>query len=148
MRLVLNTALVFFAAASVASAQRSGGLGPLQNAEQPLLLRLEGVIQPTKAAARRSGFTVTSLGFAHASAEDERWLGVTKVRTVGGDQVLNGQDVLNAVAPFEPNLFVVGPDDLLAKLRDAPPGTAVRVEGIVTRSSRTYFLRRVEPGAG
>ncbi len=63
----------------------------------------------------------TSLAFAGKSAE-QRWLGVTKVRTVGGDQVLNGQDVLAAVAPFAPNLFVVGPDDLLARLRDAPPG--------------------------
>ena len=70
------------------------------------------------------------------------------MRTVGGDQVLNGQDVLAAVAPFAPNLFVVGPDDLLARLRDAPPGTAVRVEGIVNRGSRTYFLRRVERDVG
>ena len=137
-------ALAVVGIATVVAAQPGpGSSGPLPNAQPPILLRLEGVIQPTQGAARQTGFTVTSLAFAGKSAE-QRWLGVTKVRTVGGDQVLNGQDVLAAVAPFAPNLFVVGPDDVLARLRDAPPGTAVRVEGIVNRGSRTYFLRRVE----
>ncbi len=110
----------------------------------PLLLKLEGVIQPTKAAAERTGFTVTSLAFAGAPTGEQRWLGVTKARTVGGDQPLDGKDVLAVVAPFKPNFLVVGPKELVAQLHDAPPGTAVRIEGLVNRGSRTYFLRRVE----
>ena len=115
----------------------------------PLILKLEGVIQPTKSAAERSGSTVTSFAFAGSPAREVRWLGVTKARTVGGDQPLDGKDVLALVAPFTPNFLVVGPKELVARLRDAPPGTAVRVEGLVHRGSRTYLLRRVDrDGAG
>src|SRR2546427_4531350 len=131
-------------AAGVAAQLGPGGARPLPNAGPPLLLKLEGVIQPSKAAAKGIGFTVTSFAFLGGKNQTERWLGVTKARTVGGDQPLDGKDVLAVVAPFTPNFLVVGPDALVARLRDAPPGTAVRVEGLVNQGSRTYFLRRVE----
>ena len=144
-------ALALLAIAAVAAAQRVPGVsGPFPGGP-PLLLKLEGVIQPTRAAVQRTGFTVASLAFAGGSTDERRWLGVTKARTVGGDQPLDGKDVLAVVAPFTPNFLVVGPKDLVAQLRDAPPGTAVRVEGLVNQGSRTYFLRRVErdvPGIG
>jgi hypothetical protein len=142
-------ALALLAMAAGVAAQ--GGARPLPNAGPPLLLKLEGVIQPSKAAATGIGFTVTSFAFLGGKSQTERWLGVTKARTVGGDQPLDGKDVLAVVAPFTPNFLVVGPKDLVAQLRDAPPGTAVRIEGLVNRGSRTYFLRRVErdvPGVG
>ena len=143
--------MVALALLAVAAAQaRARSLGPFPGGPA-LLLKLEGVIQPTRAAAQRTGFTVTSLAFAGGSTDERRWLGVTKARTVGGDQPLDGKDVLAVVAPFTPNVLVVGPKDLVAQLRDAPPGTAVRIEGLVNRGSRTYFLRRVErdvPGVG
>ena len=130
--------------AACAAAQRVPGVaGPFPGGP-PLLLKLEGVIQTTNAAAQRTGFTVTSLAFAGGRTDEQRWLGVTKARTVGGDQPLDGKDVLAVVAPFTPNFLVVGPKELVARLRDAPPGTAVRVEGLVNRGARTYFLRRVE----
>jgi len=141
-------ALALLATAAGAAAQRAPGVpGPLPGGP-PLLLKLEGVIQPTEAAAKRTGFTVTSLAFLGAKTEAQRWLGVTKARTVGGDQPLDGKDVLAVVAPFTPNFLVVGPEALVAQLRDAPPGTAVRIEGLVNGGSRTYFLRRVERDAG
>jgi hypothetical protein len=115
---------------------------PLPNVGPPLLLQLEGVVEATPAAARGKGFGVTSFGFVGSDAR--RWLAVTKARTVGGDQPLDGKDVLALVAPFTPNFLVAGPEDLVAQLRDAPPGTAVRVEGLVDRGARTYYLRRVE----
>jgi hypothetical protein len=133
--------LALLATAAGAAAQH---VPPFPAAGPPLLLNLEGVIQPTRAAAARTGFTVTSLAFAGAPTRAQRWLGVTKARTVGGDQPLDGKDVLAVVAPFTPNFLVVGPKELVAQLRDAPPGTAVRIEGLVNRGSRTYFLRRVE----
>src|SRR5438874_1423709 len=137
-------ALALLAIAAIAAAQRVPGVsGPFPGGP-PLLLKLEGVIQPTRAAAERTGFTVTSLAFAGAPTGERRWLGVTKARTVGGDQPLDGKDVLAVVAPFTPNFLVVGPKELVAQLRDAPPGTAVRIEGLVNRGSHTYFLRRVE----
>ena len=144
MSRLATVALALLATAAGAAAQRAPGVpGPVPGGP-PLLLKLEGVIQPTEAAAKRTGFTVTSLAFLGAKTEAQRWLGVTKARTVGGDQPLDGKDVLAVVAPFTPNFLVVGPKELVAQLRDAPPGTAVRIEGLVNRGSHTYFLRRVE----
>jgi hypothetical protein len=94
---------------------------------------------PAAPAERRPA---ASLGFL--GSEERRWLGVDKARTVGGDQPLDGKDVLAIVAPFTPNLLVVGPADLVAPLRDAPPGTKVHVEGLVDRGARTYYLRRIQ----
>src|SRR2546428_1879370 len=137
--------LAVLAMAAGAVAQHVPGIsGPFPNAGPPLLLKLEGVIQPTKAAAERTGFTVTSLAFAGGPTDERRWLGVTKARTVGGDQPLDGKDVLAVVAPFTPNFLVVGPKDLVAQLRDAPPGTPVRVEGLVNQGSRPSFLPRAQ----
>ena len=67
-----------------------------------------------------------------------------KARTSGGDQPLDGRDVLAAVAPVMPNLLVAGTRDVVARLRDAPDGSAVHVEGLVNLGSRTYELRRVD----
>ena len=117
--------------------------GPLPNVGPPLLLRLDGTIEESKEAARAKGFDVVSLGFL--KGDERRWLAVTDVRTVGGDQPLFGKDVLAIVAPFDPNLLVAGADDLVRKVRDAPPGTALRIEGLVSRGSRVYQLRSVEP---
>ena len=141
--------VALLAMAACAAAQRVPGVaGPFPGGP-PLLLKLEGVIQPTKGAAQRTGFTVTSLAFADGGTYEHRWLGVTKARTVGGDQPLDGKDVLAVVAPFTPNFLVVGPKELVSQLRDAPPGATVRIEGLVNQGSRTYFLRRVErDGAG
>ena len=118
--------------------------GPLPNVGPPLLLRLEGVIETTPEAARGKGFTVTSLGFLGSDAR--RWLAVNRARTVGGDNALDGKDVLALVAPFTPNLLVAGADEVVSRLRDAPPGSEILVEGLVDRGSRTYHLRRVETG--
>jgi hypothetical protein len=137
-RLVVAAAVVVGLATGVPAGERAPS-GPAQ----PLLLRLEGVIATTADEARGKGFTVTSLGFAGDDAH--RWLAVTEARTFGGDQSLDGKDVLALVDPFTPNFLVAGPTDLVARLRDLRPGTAVRIEGLVSRSSRTLYLRRVEP---
>jgi len=115
---------------------------PLPNVGPPLILELDGIVEPTPEAARGKGSDTASLGFF--GSDERRWLGVDKARTTGGDQPLNGKDVLAIVAPFTPNLMVAGPPDLVASLRDAPPGTNVHVEGLIDRGSRTYYLRRIQ----
>jgi hypothetical protein len=132
------------ALALVAAAGLAAGVEPPSVSAPPLILRLEGVIQRSKAAATGSGFTAVSLGFLGGTADVQRWLGVTKARTTDGDQALDGKDVLALVAPFTPNFLVVGADKVAERLRDAPAGTPVRVEGLVRRGSRTFYLRRVE----
>jgi hypothetical protein len=106
-----------------------------------LLLRIEGVLQTTRAAAT-SGFTVVSMRFLDGDG-GARFLAVDDVRTIGGDQFVNGKDVLDALAPFDPNLLITGPPDRVAGLRKLAPGTIVRLEGLVDRGSRTFHLRDV-----
>ena len=119
---------------------------PLPNTGPPLLLQLDGVLAGSRSAAQTAGFRAASFGFLGAPAAGTRWLGVTRARTVGGDQPLDGQDVLNALSPFVPNLLVSGPEGLVGRLRGAPDGSSVRVEGLVALGSRTYLLRSVAPG--
>ena len=119
------------------------GPGPFPSGG-PVILRLEGVIEPTPDASKRAGgFTVASFAFLGDHSEESRWLSVTDARTVGTDTAVDGKDVLEAVAPFEPNLLVAGTADVVADMRDAPPGTALRVEGLVEPGSRIYYLRSV-----
>ena len=138
-----STALVSLLWAAIASAHVSSG-PPFVNAGPPLLLRLEGILAQDAARARAQGFTVASLGVLGRPADQRRWLGVTDARTVGGDQAVDGKDVLNAVSPFTPNLLVAGPPAVVERLLAQPDGAHVVIEGLVDRASRTYYLRSIE----
>jgi len=120
---------------------------PLPNAGPPLILQLDGTLADARAAA--GGFTVVTLDL-RGKQPLTRYLGVERARTLGGDQPLLGKDVLDALAPFDRTLIVAGPPDLVAKLRALPAGSGVRVEGLVSISARTWYLRRVEesPASG
>jgi hypothetical protein len=135
-------ALVVVAGARAGTAPVPGG--PFPNLGPPLLLRLEGVLQPTREAARAAGFDIASFDLAGEARGPRRYLGVTLARTVGGDHPLDGKDVLALVAPFDPSFLIVGPDRLVARLRDTPPGTRILIEGLVAPGSRTFLLRRVD----
>lgn len=96
--------------------------------------------------AKVGGFTTVSLGFHGQPADVRRWLGVEEVHPIGDYGVL-GKNVLDALAPFEPNLIVVGPPADAARLLAVPAGTSVTIEGLVDRASRTLFLRPLDPTA-
>jgi hypothetical protein len=134
MRL-LSVVLLGIAVAAAATEIPSPKLGPA------LLLRLEGVVGTDRAAVEKAGFTVTSFTFLGHGPEANRWLGVTDARTVGGDVAADGKDVLDAVAPFTPNFIASGDAGLVTPLLALPPGTAVRIEGLVDRGSRTFLVR-------
>ena len=130
--------------AATAAAQRAPGIqGPAPNVGPPLILRLDGIIADSKEAAAGKGFAVESLAFSGSATR--RWLAVNDARTIGGDNYLDGKDVLNILAPFDPNLLLVGPPDLVARVRDIPAGTPFRLEGLVDTGGRTYLLRSVGP---
>ncbi len=124
-----------------AAPARPASLPPFVAGGQPILLRLEGAISPD--AARHGGaFTLVQIGFLR-SEHAPSWLGVTDVRVIGGNDSVLGKDVLDALAPLRPNLLAAGPEALVARLRDAPPGTRVQLEGLL-RWPRMYHLRAVE----
>jgi hypothetical protein len=122
----------------LASVAAAGSL-PLPIVGPPILLRLSGQFVDGRDAARERGLEGVSLGLGSST----RWLGVLTARTFGGDRALNGRDVLAAVAPLQPNLIVVGPPDLRARLEEAPAGVPLEIEGAVARGPRTFLLRSV-----
>jgi len=124
------------ASASLAREPPSVDVGP------PLLLRLEGSFAPDREGATAGGADAVSMKVG----DRQRWFSAVTARTVGGDHALSGRAVLNLLAPLQPNLIVVGTDELRRRLEDAPDGTSVVVEGLVNRGSRMFLLREVAVG--
>ena len=110
----------------------------------PILLRLDGTFHATREAARKEGFAVLSVGFEGQEGV-QRWLAVDDARTMGPDTALDGKDVLADLAPLWPNLLTTGPTAMVESLRRLPEGARVRMEGLVRRGSRTWYLRSLEP---
>lgn len=144
MRIVMRKSTIALVAAAflawVANAQ-SNELLP--NISPPILLQLEGTMHAAPDVARKAGFTMLSLGF-YGHEDAHRYFGVDDARTVGPDTALDGKDVLDELAPLRPNLMVTGPQAMVETLRDLPEGKRVRMEGLVRRGSRTYYLRSLE----
>lgn len=134
----LLTATLLVTAIASATDIPAPRLGP------PILLRLDGVIGTDRTAAKAAGFTVTSFQFLQHGRDDDRVIGVNDARTVGGDVGVLGKDVLEAVAPFDPNFIATGPAPLVRDLLAVPSGTAIRIEGMVDRGSRTFLIRSFE----
>jgi len=137
MRAALLVAVVASAIAVQASDLPRLNVGP------PLQLRLEGSFAPDREHAVARGLDAVRMSLAGR----DRWFAARVARTVGGDQPRSGRDVLNALAPFQTSLHVVGSADLVRRIDDAPDGLAVTVEGLVDIESRSYLLRTVVTGS-
>lgn len=135
---LFGAVLVLGSMASLATELPSPRLGPA------LLLRLDGVLTTDRAVAETAGFTVASFAFLGHGKDADRLIGVTEARTVGGDVPADGVNVLDAVAPFTPNFLASGAPAMVKDLLDLPSGTAIRIEGLVDRGSRTFLIRSFE----
>jgi hypothetical protein len=138
MRTVRRTIFLLALAAAVPAAAREPDLV----LPKPIILRLLGHFAPDRERAQAEGVDAVMI----AVDDVQRWFAVDRARTIG-DHALDGRDVLALLAPTTPNLIAVGADDLRRRLRDAPPGTPVEIEGLVERGSHTYLLRRATVGA-
>jgi hypothetical protein len=139
MRFAIALPLVLSTVLSAAGPARASEIPGIPRA-QPLILRLEGRFASDRDAALANGRDVLSIRIA----DRDRWLTVDRATTVSGDHPLNGRDVLNLLAPLQPNLIVVGAQSLRDRLTSAPDGEPVRLEGLVDRGSRTLLLRDVQ----
>jgi hypothetical protein len=135
--------LVLLACAPLALAV--DGTPPAVLGGKPLLLRLEGDLHANLAQAREKSPDVATLGFLDGDG-GKKFLGIEKARTIGADQGTFAKDVLNDLKPFDPNLLLTGPGDLLERIRNAPVGTRVVLEGLLDRGQHTYLLRDVQVG--
>ena len=109
----------------------------------PLQLRLEGSFEPDREHAVAAGPDAVHMSIG----THDRWFAARVARTVGGDQPVSGRAVLNALAPFQTTLRVVGSADLVRRFDDAPDGVPMSVEGLVDIESRYYLLRSVVIGS-
>lgn len=74
---------------------------------------------------------------------DEMFIEVAWAARTPGGLPSGGPIVLRLRGVIEPNLLVTGPNDLVARIVDAPPGTTLSLEGIVDPDARVYFLNSV-----
>jgi hypothetical protein len=116
---------------------------PRLNVGPPLQLRLEGNFAPDREHAVAGGADAVHMTIGG----HDRWFAAWVARTVGGDQPRSGRDVLNALAPYQTSLRVVGSADLVRRIDDAPDGAPMSVEGLVDIESRSYLLRSVVIGS-
>lgn len=108
---------------------------------RPIILQLTGRIGRSQAAARAQRPDVVGLQID----ADSRWIAIDGAVTEG-DHAISGRAVLDMLGPFATTMLVAGDKQMKHRLRDAPDGTPVTVEGLVDRSSRTYLLRHVQTG--
>ncbi|MCW5892426.1 MAG: hypothetical protein KIT14_18040 [bacterium] len=114
----------------------------------PLILRLDGVVASGREEAARIGFTTASFGVLGGAPDTRVWLGVDDARTVGGDNAVNGKDVLESLAGYQPTFLLAGPKPLVAQVTSLGVGVRVRLEGLVGRRARTFLVRAVSTDAG
>jgi hypothetical protein len=137
VRVAFVAALIVSAVAVYASDLPKLNVGP------PLQLRLEGSFAPDREHALAGGYDAIRMSIGGR----DRWFSARVARTVGGDQPRSGRDVLNALAPFQTSMRVVGSAGLVRRIDDAPDGALMSVEGLVDIESRYYLLRSVVIGA-
>jgi hypothetical protein len=70
-------------------------------------------------------------------------LQVREAWVLSGDAL--AQEVLDDVEPYDPNLTVAGPRELLARLESASPDEDLEVVGYIRRGSRLFTLSSIEP---
>ena len=137
MRAAFLAALIVSTVAVYASDLPKFNVGP------PLQLRLEGSFAPDREHALAGGYDAIRMSIGG----DDRWFSARVARTVGGDQPRSGRAVLNALAPFQTSMRVVGSADLVRRIDDAPDGAPMSVEGLVDIESRSYLLRSIVIGS-
>ena len=111
---------------------------PSLNLSPPVVLRLEGHFANDRTEAAANGADPVSMRIG----DRDRWFSTVRVRTVGSDQPRTGRDILATLAPVQPNLIVVGAEELRQRLDEADVGAPIEVEGLLS-GSRTLLLRAV-----
>jgi hypothetical protein len=114
MRVLRLACFVAAVAAAVSSSADQRGIGP-----RPLVLRIDGHV----GAARPGEPGLTDLTLRRGTATIP--FHVTAIRVLAGEAY--GPDVLDEVAPYDPNMTVSGTTALLDRLANAPADEPLRV---------------------
>ena len=116
---------------AIVSAAGAAGL-----ARRPLLLRIQGHVGTPREGDRKIAELTMRRGdrVLHYTVE-EIWV-------LSGDAL--GLDVLHEVEPYDPNLTVTGPKEVLGRLTTANPAEPLELVGYYRRGQRMLMLSSVE----
>lgn len=117
--------------------------------DQSQLLSVAGRVSADQKAAAQYGYSAISIGFAGAPPDKLVWIGVVKAQSWNGD-VFAGREMIAQIQGYTPNMLAAGKPPLLDKIRQAPVGSNVTVEGILDLGARNYLVGMVEvkPASG
>jgi hypothetical protein len=125
------TAAVLVVASLLPAAAGARRVGPRMYA-----LRMDGYIGEPPAKRRE----MADLRL-RVSGENVRFQ-VTSARVTSGS--MKAANVFNQVRPYRPNFILRGPKELLATVRDAPPGTTLQISGQWRPGSQDLLVSSVE----
>src|SRR5262249_21135204 len=110
---------------------------------------LEGIMGKDQNAARDTGWFPISVGFVvndkvpERGLGEERGIGVTAFITWDGDPFV-GRDHLQRLLPDDPVLLLDGPPAMTKQIQQAPPGSRLKVRGVLNTQSRIFLISGVK----
>jgi hypothetical protein len=129
----LQAALALVAILAIAVAH--GGQGRL-GGTAPVLLRIEGYVGPPRPGPRNLADLTLRRGETTLRFQvEEMWV-------LSGDLV--GLDIIDEVRPYDPNMTLAGPPEVLDRLAAASPFEPLQVSGYFRRGQRILMLSSVE----
>jgi len=111
--------------------------------DSPQVLTIHGTVAADQKAAQKIGYDAISIGFAKAPPDALCWLGVVAAIAFDGD-AFEGRNILTRVDGYTPNLLAGGKPDLVTKLRNAPAGSRLVINGVLDQASRNFLLASVK----
>jgi hypothetical protein len=127
---IVVTALVVAASTRGAGAQEGMLTAPVT---------IDATVFADAAGADAGPHDALSVGFVGAGDSAVRWLGVTALR-VQGHSGYEEASIVNALRPASPNLLISGIPEDLARLRAAPVGERLRLDGMLDVRARRLLL--------
>jgi len=104
----------------------------------PIRLRMDGYIGAPEGRREMADLVI------QADGKDYRFQ-VTNALLLSGHGLPSS--LFAAVRPFRPNFFLRGPNEVLKKFTDMPPGAHMRIVGQVTRGTRNLLVSEITPRA-
>jgi hypothetical protein len=111
-------------------------------AGHPIVLRIVGRLATSRATAPGT-IAALALEIRGDKPATLRWLGVTDARTLPRENPVAGQNLAEALPPLGGRLRLFGPPALLARLRQAPVGSRVTIEGSGFAGDPNLLVTRV-----
>ena len=106
------------------------------------VLTIHGTVAADEKAAQKISYDAVAMGFSGAPADALTWIGVVAATAADGD-AFEGRNILAALDGYTPNLLASGKADLIAKIRNAPSGSRLVINGVLDPTSRSFLLTSV-----